>query len=133
MARRRVPPGTPVSKKNSIAQVPLYVSLLLDTEETTIEQGVTIQGVNELSEAKLGVIEQFRRAEKDTGSPEVQIALLSERINYLTTHLKAHVKDHSSRRGLIMMVNRRRRLLEYLNRRDPDRYREIVDRLSLRK
>ncbi len=86
-----------------------------------------------MSEAKVGVIEQFRRAEKDTGSPEVQIALLSERINYLTTHLKAHVKDHSSRRGLIMMVNRRRRLLEYLNRRDPDRYREIVDRLSLRK
>lgn len=86
-----------------------------------------------MSEAKIGVIEQFRRAEKDTGSPEVQIALLSERINYLTTHLKVHVKDHSSRRGLIMMVNRRRRLLEYLNRRDPDRYRDIVDRLSLRK
>jgi small subunit ribosomal protein S15 len=125
--------ATAVSQKISVACAPLYVSLLLDTEETTIEQGVTIQGVNELSEAKLGVIEQFRRAEKDTGSPEVQIALLSERINYLTTHLKAHVKDHSSRRGLIMMVNRRRRLLEYLNRRDPDRYREIVDRLSLRK
>jgi len=64
---------------------------------------------------------------------EVQIALLSERINYLTTHLKSHVKDHASRRGLIMMVNKRRRLLDYLNRRDPDRYREIVDRLSLRK
>jgi len=72
-------------------------------------------------------------ARGDTGSPEVQIALLSERINYLTTHLKSHVKDHASRRGLIMMVNKRRRLLDYLNRRDPDRYREIVDRLSLRK
>ena len=83
--------------------------------------------------AKLNVIEQFRRDPKDTGSPEVQIALLSERINHLTTHLKFHVKDHASRRGLIMMVNRRRRLLEYLNRRDPDRYREIVERLSLRK
>src|SRR5271156_2636850 len=66
-------------------------------------------------------------------SPEVQIALLSERISYLTSHLKSHVKDHASRRGLIMMVNKRRRLLDYLNRRDPVRYREIVDRLSLRK
>jgi small subunit ribosomal protein S15 len=83
--------------------------------------------------AKLNVIEQFRRDPRDTGSPEVQIALLSERISYLTTHLKIHVKDHASRRGLIMMVNRRRRLLDYLNRRDPDRYREIVERLSLRK
>lgn len=86
-----------------------------------------------MSEARVAVIEQFRQHSKDTGSPEVQIALLSERINYLTTHLKAHVKDHASRRGLIMMVNKRRRLLDYLNRRDPDRYREIVERLSLRK
>jgi small subunit ribosomal protein S15 len=94
---------------------------------------VTIQEGSELSEAKIGVIEQFRQHVKDTGSPEVQIALLSERISYLTSHLKSHVKDHASRRGLIMMVNRRRRLLEYLNRRDPDRYRQIVERLSLRK
>jgi small subunit ribosomal protein S15 len=86
-----------------------------------------------LSEAKIEVMEQFRQHTKDTGSPEVQIALLSERINYLTTHLRSHVKDHASRRGLIMMVNKRRRLLDYLNRRDPDRYREIVERLSLRK
>jgi len=86
-----------------------------------------------VSEVKAEVIEQFRQHPKDTGSPEVQIALLSERISYLTTHLKSHVKDHASRRGLIMMVNKRRRLLDYLNRRDPDRYREIVERLSLRK
>ena len=86
-----------------------------------------------MSEAKVEVMEQFRQHAKDTGSPEVQIALLSERINYLTTHLRAHVKDHASRRGLIMMFNKRRRLLDYLNRRDPDRYREIVERLSLRK
>jgi small subunit ribosomal protein S15 len=92
-----------------------------------------IEGGNALSEVKLEMIEQFRQHAKDTGSPEVQIALLSERINYLTTHLRSHVKDHASRRGLIMMVNRRRRLLDYLNRRDPDRYREIVERLSLRK
>ena len=86
-----------------------------------------------LREAKSVLIEQYRRETKDTGSPEVQIALLSERITYLTTHLKSHLKDHASRRGLIMMVNKRRRLLDYLNRRNPDRYREIVERLSLRK
>ncbi len=86
-----------------------------------------------MREAKSVLMEQFRLHVKDTGSPEVQIALLSERINYLTTHLRAHVKDHESRRGLIMMVNKRRRLLDYLNHRDPDRYREIVERLSLRK
>lgn len=86
-----------------------------------------------MREAKSALIEQYRSHSKDTGSPEVQIALLSERINYLTSHLKSHAKDHASRRGLIMMVNRRRRLLDYLNRRDPDRYREIVERLSLRK
>jgi small subunit ribosomal protein S15 len=91
-----------------------------------------VQG-GELREPKGQLIEQYRQHAKDTGSPEVQIALLSERINYLTGHLKSHVKDHASRRGLIMMVNKRRRLLDYLNRRDPDRYREIVQRLSLRK
>ena len=90
-------------------------------------------GEGHLSEVKIMLIEQFRTHVKDTGSPEVQIALLSERINYLTTHLKSHVKDHASRRGLIMMVNKRRRLLDYLNRRDPDRYHQIVERLSLRK
>ena len=90
-------------------------------------------GEDDLREAKSVLIEQYRREVKDTGSPEVQIALLSERISYLTTHLKSHLKDHASRRGLIMMVNKRRRLLDYLNRRDPDRYREIVERLSLRK
>lgn len=87
----------------------------------------------DLKDAKSMLIEQYRQHVKDTGSPEVQIALLSERINYLTGHLKSHLKDHASRRGLIMMVNKRRRLLDYLNRRDPERYREIVERLSLRK
>lgn len=88
---------------------------------------------NRLGVVKAGLIEQYRRASKDTGSPEVQIALLSERITYLTEHLKLHGKDYASRRGLIMMVNKRRRLLDYLSRRAPERYREIVDRLSLRK
>ena len=86
-----------------------------------------------MKEAKSTLIEQYRTHGSDTGSPEVQIALLSDRITYLTTHLKSHLKDHASRRGLIMMVNKRRRLLDYLNRRNPDRYREIVERLSLRK
>jgi small subunit ribosomal protein S15 len=102
-------------------------------EKTKREQNSGFGGEGELREAKSMLIEQYRAHVKDTGSPEVQIALLSERINYLTTHLKAHLKDHASRRGLIMMVNKRRRLLDYLNRRDPDRYREIVERLSLRK
>ena len=98
-----------------------------------IEHKRGLDGEGDLREAKSALIEQYRTHPKDTGSPEVQIALLSERINYLTSHLKSHVKDHASRRGLIMMVNKRRRLLDYLNRRDPDRYREIVERLSLRK
>jgi small subunit ribosomal protein S15 len=97
------------------------------------EENLRDDGGGHLSDAKVMLIEQFRTHVKDTGSPEVQIALLSERINYLTTHLKSHVKDHASRRGLIMMVNKRRRLLDYLNRRDPDRYHQIVERLSLRK
>src|SRR5579872_2452514 len=102
-------------------------------EKNKEESTERVRGEDDLSEAKSMLIEQYRTHPKDTGSPEVQIALLSERINYLTSHLKSHIKDHASRRGLIMMVNRRRRLLDYLNRRDPDRYREIVERLSLRK
>ena len=86
-----------------------------------------------MGEANSVSLEPYSRETTGTGSPEVQMALLSERINYLTTHLKLHLKDHASRRGLIMMVNKRRRLLDYLNRRNPDRYREIVERLSLRK
>ena len=84
-------------------------------------------------EAKTEVIEQFRTHPKDTGSPEVQIALLSERINYLTTHLKSHAKDHHSRRGLLKMVGRRRRLLDYLKKTDLERYRTIIDKLGIRK
>jgi small subunit ribosomal protein S15 len=90
-------------------------------------------GESGLSEVKSGLIEKYRQHTKDTGSPEVQIALLSERIIYLNSHLQSHLKDHASRRGLLMMVNKRRRLLAYLNRHNPDRYRSIVDRLSLRK
>lgn len=83
--------------------------------------------------AKSALIEHNRLHNSDTGSPEVQIAILSERINYLTEHLHAHRDDHSSRRGLIMMVSRRRRLLDYLKNYSPERYKEVVQKLGLRK
>lgn len=85
------------------------------------------------SARKSEVIESFRLHETDTGSSEVQIALLSERINYLTEHFKTHVKDHHSQRGLIKLVGQRRRLLDYLRREDPSRYKQVIDRLGLRK
>ena len=84
-------------------------------------------------EVKSGLIQQHRLHDGDTGSPEVQIALLSERINSLTDHFKAHGKDHASRRGLIKMVSQRRRLLDYLKNNDPERYKGIVEKLGLRK
>ena len=84
-------------------------------------------------EKKLEIIEQYKRHEGDTGSPEVQIALLTERINYLTSHLKTHKKDYHSQRGLLKMVGRRRGLLNYLRDRSPERYQELLARLGLRK
>jgi small subunit ribosomal protein S15 len=85
------------------------------------------------SEAKSSLIEEHRRQEKDTGSPEVQIAILSKRIDELTEHLKTHTTDHHSRRGLLQMVGKRRRLLEYLRREDVERYRALIGRLGLRR
>ena len=82
---------------------------------------------------KKSLIEQFRTHEGDTGSPEVQIALLTERVNGLTEHFQKHAKDHHSRRGLLMLVGRRRRLLEYLKKKDGDRYHRLIERLGLRK
>jgi small subunit ribosomal protein S15 len=84
-------------------------------------------------EKKREIMEQFRKHEKDTGSAEVQIALLSERINYLTEHFKAHKGDHHSRRGLLKLVGQRRRLLNYLMAEKMDRYRAIVEKLGLRR
>jgi len=84
-------------------------------------------------EDKRQIIDKFKRSENDTGSPEVQIALLTERIRYLTEHLKVHKKDHHSRRGLMKLVGQRRRMLEYLKRKDISRYRELIQRLGLRK
>jgi small subunit ribosomal protein S15 len=82
---------------------------------------------------KQKLIEDFRRDDSDTGSPDVQIAILTKRIDELTEHLKAHKKDHHSRRGLLKMVGRRRRLLEYVKRADIDRYRALIERLGLRR
>ncbi|MDH4248676.1 MAG: 30S ribosomal protein S15 [Deltaproteobacteria bacterium] len=79
------------------------------------------------------IIATHARGEGDTGSPEVQVALLSERIKYLTEHFKTHVKDHHSRRGLLKMVSQRRRLLDYLNKKDHDRYRQLIEKLDLRR
>ncbi len=82
---------------------------------------------------KTDVITNFATHDGDTGSPEVQIALLSNRITYLTEHFKSHAKDHHSRRGLLKLVGRRRRLLDYLKKTDNDRYRTIIDKLGIRK
>lgn len=84
-------------------------------------------------ERKTGIIGEFRRAEGDTGSPEVQIAMLTHRINDLSAHLGTHPKDHASRRGLLMMVSKRRRLLDYLRRHKHETYAAVISKLSLRK
>ncbi len=82
---------------------------------------------------KAQIVKEYQRKQSDTGSPEVQVALLSARINGLTEHFKTHVKDHHSRRGLLRMVSQRRKLLDYLKRSDVEKYRALIDRLSLRK
>lgn len=82
---------------------------------------------------KSEIVAKFQRAKGDTGSPEVQVALLTARINHLTEHFKVHAKDHHSRRGLLRMVSRRRKLLDYLKRTDLNAYRKLIDTLSLRK
>ena len=84
-------------------------------------------------ERKAALVQKFRQHETDTGSPEVQVALLSERINMLTEHFKTHKKDHHSRRGLLKLVGQRRRLLDYLKSKDTARYRKLIDGLGIRK
>ena len=86
-----------------------------------------------LKEAKGELIKQYQQHDKDSGSPEVQIAVLTNRITYLTEHFKSHKKDHHSRRGLLQLVGRRRRLLDYLRGMDDARYRAVIDRLGIRK
>ena len=84
-------------------------------------------------QSKTELIHDYRTHDSDTGSPEVQIALLTRRIEHLTDHFKVHAKDHHSRQGLLKMVGKRRRLLDYLRRKDPARYQEVINRLGLRK
>jgi small subunit ribosomal protein S15 len=84
-------------------------------------------------ERKTEIVDSYRTHNTDTGSPEVQIAILSEKIGYLTDHFKVHAKDHHSRRGLLMMVGKRRRLLDYLKAKDVSRYRAVIERLGIRK
>jgi small subunit ribosomal protein S15 len=92
-----------------------------------------IESMSITKERKTEIISDFRRSDADTGSPEVQIAVLTHRINELTGHLNTHPKDHASRRGLLMLVSRRRGLLNYLRRSNPESYLNIIGRLSLRK
>lgn len=84
-------------------------------------------------ESKRGIIDNFKKHEKDTGSSEVQIALLSNRIKYLTDHFKVHKKDHHSRRGLLILVGKRRRLLNYLKKKDAEKYQSVIKELGIRK
>ncbi|HMA18826.1 MAG TPA: 30S ribosomal protein S15 [Thermoanaerobaculia bacterium] len=89
--------------------------------------------VTEHRAEKPNIVRQYRTHDKDTGSPEVQVALLTNRITYLTDHFKTNAKDHHSRRGLLKLVGRRRRLLDYLKAEDPERYYRLIERLSIRK
>ena len=91
------------------------------------------QAVALSKDRKTELIGSFKTHDADTGSPEVQVAILSERINYLTDHFKTHAKDHHSRRGLLMLVGRRRRLLDYLRSKNEQRYAELIKRLNIRK
>ena len=111
----------------------LYLVLGKHTTRTQFKANKKIGGVTMTKERKQEIITTYRRDEKDTGSPEVQIALLTERINNLTEHLKTHQKDNHSRRGLLQMVGARRSLLNYLAKEDVQRYRDIVEKLGLRK
>jgi small subunit ribosomal protein S15 len=91
------------------------------------------QSVPLTKERKTSLIDSYRTHSTDTGSPEVQVALLSDRINYLTEHFKVHTKDHHSRRGLLKLVGQRRRLLDYLKTKDSERYSDLIKRLGIRK
>jgi small subunit ribosomal protein S15 len=100
--------------------------LILDRSWRTTKVALT-------KDRKTELIGSYKTHDGDTGSPEVQVAILSERINYLTEHFKAHAKDHHSRRGLLMLVGRRRRLLDYLKTKDAQRYADLIRRLNIRK
>ena len=106
---------------------------MLDNTATREEREKKTENMGIAPAQKQGVIEQFRVHQSDTGSPEVQVALLSQRIEYLTQHFKIHAKDHHSRRGLLKLVGQRRRLLDYLKKCDFERYQSLIQRLGIRK
>jgi small subunit ribosomal protein S15 len=107
---------------------------LLDAPTSYLAHGVLRKRRQKMiKEKKAEIIEKFKLHESDTGSPEVQIAILTERINHLNEHLKEHKKDHHSRRGLLKMVGQRRGLLNYLMKKDIERYRAVIEKLNLRK
>jgi small subunit ribosomal protein S15 len=110
------------------------VPCALGIEEThDIDQEQEVSSVSFTQVQKATIITGYKTHESDTGSPEVQVALLSERISYLTEHFKSHAKDHHSRRGLMKIVGQRRRLLDYLKANDVSRYRGLIERLGIRK
>ena len=116
--------------KNRI--IVLYNRMVAGSLPRLFEKRKEEQQIKTGMEAKATTIEEFRVHDADTGSADVQVALLTKRINHLTEHLKQNKKDHASRRGLLMMVGRRRRLLDYVHRHDADRYRSLTQRLKLR-
>ena len=109
------------------------IILVLDVNELRKERDQRAENMGIAEPQKRQTIEQFRVHQTDTGSPEVQVALLSQRIEHLTGHFKVHVKDHHSRRGLLMLVGQRRRLLDYLRNTDFARYQNLIQRLGIRK
>ena len=116
-------------------QIPVRMALSRRSAETGLELGLVQSkiGLATETEVKGKLIAEHRRAEKDTGSPEVQIALSNARIRELTEHLKTHAKDHHSRRGLLLLVGKQRRLLNYLRDTDIERYRALVGKLGIRR
>lgn len=113
-------------------RVPCPVLTRREAGSDTQPETITLSKANNLPE-KAGTIAENRLHESDTGSPEVQVALLTDRINHLTEHLRVHKKDHHSRRGLLMLVGQRRRLLDYLRSNDVERYRALIAKLGLRR
>jgi small subunit ribosomal protein S15 len=109
------------------------IILVLDVNELRKERDQRAENMGIAEPQKRQSIEQFRVHQTDTGSPEVQVALLSQRIDHLTEHFKVHVKDHHSRRGLLKLVGQRRRLLDYLRNTDFARYQNLIQRLGIRK
>ena len=124
------------TNKNQLFEVPLQGILGMVQNNATKKKERERKSGDHMGialEQRQGVIEQFRVHQTDTGSPEVQVALLSQRIDHLTGHFKIHVKDHHSRRGLLKLVGQRRRLLDYLRKSDFDRYQSLIQRLGIRK